>query len=87
MFGLETLDFERVSVQFGGRVETNRYSPETTSARGVLPDRSFTGFSGAVGIRVPTWQGGALVANYSHSYRAPALEELYNLDPPRQSSI
>jgi iron complex outermembrane receptor protein len=62
-------------------VENNRYNPEETEQRGILPDRSFTGFSGAVGIRVPTWQGGAFVANYSHSYRAPALEELYNNGP------
>jgi iron complex outermembrane recepter protein len=27
------------------------------------------------------WRDGAVVANYSHSYRAPALEELYNLGP------
>jgi iron complex outermembrane receptor protein len=83
VFGLETLDFERVSLQFGGRVETNRYSPEATDARGILPSRSFTGFSGAAGIRVPIWEGGAVVANYSHSYRAPSLEELYNLGPHR----
>jgi iron complex outermembrane receptor protein len=49
----------------------------------MLPDRSFTGFSGAAGIRVATWNGGSFVANYSHSYRAPALEELYNLGPHR----
>jgi iron complex outermembrane receptor protein len=30
---------------------------------------------------VPVWTGGAFVANYSHSYRAPALEELYNHGP------
>jgi iron complex outermembrane recepter protein len=81
VFALETLDFERVSLQFGGRVERNSYNPEETVQRGILPDRSFTGFSGAVGIRVGTWNGGALVANYSHSYRAPALEELYNNGP------
>lgn len=81
VFGLETLDFERASIQFGGRVENNRYNPEPTDNRGVLPSRRFTGFSGAAGIRVPTWTGGAFVANYSHSYRAPALEELYNLGP------
>jgi iron complex outermembrane receptor protein len=81
VFGLETLDFERLSVQFGGRVENNRYRPEETEERRILPNRSFTGFSGAVGIRVPTWKGGAFVANYSHSYRAPALEELYNNGP------
>ncbi len=83
VFGLETFDFEPVSLQFGGRVETNRYRPEATTARGILPDRDFTGFSGAVGIRVRTWEGGAFVANYSHSYRAPSLEELYNLGPHR----
>ncbi len=81
IFGLETLDFEQLSIQFGGRLETNRYSPEVTAKRGVLPDRNFTGASAAIGIRVPTWKGGAFVANYSHSYRAPALEELYNDGP------
>jgi iron complex outermembrane recepter protein len=81
VFGLETLNLERMSFQFGGRVENNRYNPEETEQRGILPNRSFTGFSGAVGIRVPTWANGAFVANYSHSYRAPALEELYNNGP------
>jgi len=82
-FGVETLDFEPVSLQFGGRVETNRYNPEATASRGVLPDRTFTGFSGAAGIRIKTWEGGAFVSNYTHSYRAPSLEELYNLGPHR----
>ena len=81
MFGVENLDYERVSLQLGGRVENNRYNPEVTDQRGILPDRSFTGFSGAAGIRIGTWNGGAFVANYSHSYRAPSLEELYNLGP------
>lgn len=81
VFGLQNLDFERVALQFGARLENNRYRPEVTEARGFLPDRDFTGFSGAAGIRVNTWNGGALVANYSHSYRAPSLEELYNLGP------
>lgn len=83
LFGLETLDFEPVSIQFGGRLETNRYRPEATDARGILPDRTFTGFSGAAGIRIRTWEGGAFVANYTRSYRAPTLEELYNLGPHR----
>lgn len=81
VFALETLNFEHASLQFGGRVETNRYSPTETAARGVLPNRNFTGFSGAVGLRVPTWTGGAFVTNFTHSYRAPALEELYNEGP------
>jgi iron complex outermembrane recepter protein len=81
VFGLQNLDFERVGLQFGARVENNRYVPIETDQHGLLPNRSFTGFSGAFGIRIPTWTNGAVVANYSHSYRAPSLEELYNNGP------
>jgi len=83
VFGVQTFDFERVSLQLGGRLENNRYNPEPSETRGILPDRGFTGFSGAAGIRVSTWKDGSFVANYSHSYRAPSLEELYNLGPHR----
>ena len=75
VFTLQELDFERVRFQFGGRVERNKYDPLGLSGR------SFTGFSGAAGVRFALWAGGALVANYTHSYRAPALEELYNFGP------
>ncbi len=74
LFGLEEFKFERLSLQLGARVENNRYDPVNPE----LLDRSFTGFSGAVGARFDLWKGGAFVANYSHGYRAPALEELYN---------
>ncbi|NOT46895.1 MAG: TonB-dependent receptor, partial [Acidobacteria bacterium] len=74
VFGLEEIKFERVSLQFGGRVENNRYDPVNTA----LKDRGFTGVSAAAGARFELWKGGAFVANYSHGYRAPALEELYN---------
>jgi iron complex outermembrane receptor protein len=81
VFALQTLEIEKASLQFGARVETNRYRPNPTTTRGVLPDRSFTGFSGAVGVRISTWTGGSFVTNYSHSYRAPSLDELYNEGP------
>src|SRR5215212_8823796 len=74
-FALQEIDFERVRFQLGGRVEHNGYNPTG------LIDRSFTGFSGAAGVRVALWEEGAFVANYTHSYRAPALEELYNDGP------
>ena len=77
VFGLEELNFDRVKFQFGGRIEHNSYDPEDAGLR----DRSFTGFSGGVGVNVPLWKGGAFVANYTHSFRAPALEELYNNGP------
>ncbi|MDQ3253470.1 MAG: TonB-dependent receptor [Acidobacteriota bacterium] len=72
VFGLEELNFERTVVQFGGRVETNRYNPDG------FQRRNFTGFSGSIGVRYPLFEGGSLVGNFSRSYRAPALEELYN---------
>jgi iron complex outermembrane receptor protein len=80
VFGLEKLDFERITFQFGGRFEHNGYDPAAILDR-PTPARAFDGFSGAVGMRIPTWKGGAFVANFSHSYRAPALEELYNRGP------
>jgi iron complex outermembrane receptor protein len=75
VFGLEELTYERLRFQFGARVENNAYNPVG------LPSRSFTGFSGAAGIYVPFRRDNALVINYTYSYRAPALEELYNNGP------
>jgi iron complex outermembrane receptor protein len=77
IFGLQELDFERVRFQLGGRLEHNRYLVDSED----LDNRSFTGFSGAAGIYVPLWRNGAFVTNYTHSFRAPALEELYNFGP------
>lgn len=76
VYALERVDFERVGFQFGGRVEQNGYKPE-----GGFRDRNFVGFSGSAGVRFNLWTGGAFVANYQHSFRAPALEELYNNGP------
>ncbi len=76
-FTLQDVDFERVQLQFGGRVDYNRYEPHG----GGFSNRSLTGFSGGIGARFDLWAGGAFVANYTDSFRSPALEELYNLGP------
>lgn len=76
VYGLERVDFESIGFQFGGRVEQNGYSPE-----GNFRKRNFLGFSGSAGMRLALWNGGSFVANYQHSFRAPALEELYNNGP------
>ncbi|MGH9969151.1 MAG: TonB-dependent receptor [Pyrinomonadaceae bacterium] len=76
VFGLERVDYERIGFQFGGRVEQIGYNPE-----GNFRKRNFAGFSGSAGVRVPLWTGGSFIANYQHSFRAPALEELYNNGP------
>lgn len=75
-FTVQNVDFDSgTRVQFGGRLEHNGYTPTG------LPQRSFTGFSGSAGVSQRLWNGGALAFNYTHSYRAPALEELYNNGP------
>ena len=88
VFTLQEADFEQVKFQFGGRLERQRYRP-AFSQRGQAQEgrvaeavnRTFTGASAAAGLHAGLWTGGALVANYAHSYRAPALEELYNFGP------
>lgn len=75
LYAAENYDLEKTRLSFGARVENNRYTPTGLRAR------SFTGISTALGISHRLWKDGAVVANYSHSYRAPALEELYNLGP------
>lgn len=77
-FALQELSFDRVALQFGARVENNRYKPANTT---LYDERSFTGFSGAVGARFRLWEGASFVTNFNSSYRTPALEELYNEGP------
>lgn len=79
LFGLETLDLEKVAFQFGARFEHSSFTPGQSVS--TLPERSFNGVSASAGIRVPLWQGGMFVTNYTHSFRAPALEELYDNGP------
>jgi iron complex outermembrane recepter protein len=74
-FAYEELGWERYKLQFGGRVEHNSYNPEE------LQDRTFDGFSGSVGFLANVTQKTVFATNYSHAYRAPALEELYNNGP------
>lgn len=75
VYALEQYAMERVRFQFGGRLETNRYQPEARI------NRTFTGFSGSVGMNARLWKDGAFVAAFTHSYRAPSVEELYNYGP------
>jgi iron complex outermembrane receptor protein len=78
VFGVQEMSFEKFTLQGGGRIEHTRYNSEGPEG---VDKKRFTGFSGALGMHVPTWQNGAFVANYTHSYRAPALEELFNNGP------
>jgi len=81
-FALEEINLKRVGFQFGARVENNRYRPSDSG----LLKRDITGFSGAFGVRVPFGEQVVFVANFSHSHRAPALEELYN-DGPHDDTL
>jgi len=93
VFAYEELDFGRFRVQVGGRVERNAYTvaPRAEGHDGgsgdlareppAVRDRTFTGASASVGIQVDLGENVAFVANVTRSYRAPALEELYNFGP------
>ena len=82
VFVLEELEYDHVKVQFGFRAERTMYTPRPLNASSrKFVDRTFTGFSGGIGARFDLWPGAALVANYTNSFRAPALEELYNSGP------
>ncbi|MEO6655069.1 MAG: TonB-dependent receptor, partial [Pyrinomonadaceae bacterium] len=81
-FILEQVNLERITFQFGGRVENSRYRPTDSS----LINRTLTGFSGAAGARFALWNNGAFVANYSHAERLPDLEELYD-DGPHDDTL
>jgi len=75
VFALEEVSFDRVALQFGARVETNRYRPRNTAD---YINRDFTGLSVAAAARFRLWEGASFIANVTSAYRAPALEELYN---------
>lgn len=91
VFGYEELDFGPHRVQLGGRVERNAYTVDPRAdgshaeANGVEPpvvrDRDFTGMSASVGFQTDLGADAAFVTNLTRSYRAPALEELYNFGP------
>jgi len=74
-FAVEQFDLKLLRLQLGGRLERTAYNPA-----GLRP-RSFTGLSAAAGIQRSLWEGGSAVLNYTHSFRAPALEELYAFGP------
>lgn len=76
-FALQTLTFKRIALQFGGRLENNRFDPLSTD----LENRNVTGFSGGLGTRFDLWKGGSFIANYTNSFRSPSLDELYNHGP------
>lgn len=76
-FIFEELKFGRFGLEFAGRLEHRRYDPRNE----FLPDRRFSGFSGAASAKYDAWKGGRFVASYKHSYRPPALDELYNHGP------
>ncbi|MEZ5422099.1 MAG: TonB-dependent receptor [Pyrinomonadaceae bacterium] len=76
-FVFEELKFGRLGLEFAGRLEHRRYDPRNA----LLPDRKFSGLSGAASAKYDAWEGGRFVASYKHSYRPPALDELYNHGP------
>jgi iron complex outermembrane recepter protein len=96
-FAYEELDLGRTRVQFGARLEHNRFGVDPRDHQddddhdhdddddhlepGPVRDRTFTGASASIGLRRALGTDSALVLNLTRSHRAPALEELYNFGP------
>ncbi len=95
-FAYEEIDLGRYQVQLGGRLERNHYtvgereagSHDAANAQDpgsleppAVRNRDFTGGSASIGFRAEMAPGNAIVANFTRSHRAPALEELYNFGP------
>ena len=91
-FVYEELGVGRYRVQFGGRAERNAYTVDPRGDAGFnqpvgtveppeVRNRAFTGASASVGVQTDLGHNLAVVANVTRSYRAPALEELYNFGP------
>lgn len=88
LFAYERLDFGRARMLLGGRFERTAYDVEAREAHSedkllapATRDRVFSGLSASAGLHVDLARGTALVATLARSYRAPALEELYNFGP------
>lgn len=91
-FAYEEVNFGRARVMFGGRLDRTTFDTEEREAAQLhlhddeeeidVPatrDRQFTGGSASAGVHLALAPGTALVTTLTRSYRAPALEELYNL--------
>jgi iron complex outermembrane receptor protein len=73
-FLFEELTWPHVTVQFGGRVDRNKYSPVD------FVERDFTDASGSVGLLLRPAAADdriTIAASVAHAARPPALEELY----------
>lgn len=75
-FAYEEYKFSpHVSLQFGGRLEHARFTPQGLDAR------SFTNVSGSVGLLVLPTDSTSIAFNLARAGRNPALEELYFVGP------
>jgi iron complex outermembrane receptor protein len=61
-----------VTLQFGGRIEHQRFTPKADE-----PARDFTNFSGSVGLLLMPTDAATIALSFARAARNPALEELY----------
>jgi iron complex outermembrane receptor protein len=79
VFLYEELGLHHVTLQFGGRIDYTSFEPQR-----VLPSRSFTEFSGSLGVLYTppiTGENFVIALSVARASRNPALEELYFFGP------
>ena len=73
LFAFEELDYDKWSLQFGGRIDGRDLDP----AEGMNPNRSFTGWSASVGTVFRPSEDSAVGVSLARSTKFPNAAELY----------
>jgi len=72
----EEIGSPHVTFQFGGRVDHSKYTPKED-----FDERSFTNFSGSLGLLVHPNDATTIAVSFARASRYPALEELFYHGP------
>ena len=82
VFTLQTFDFDRLTLEAGGRLERENASAQADATIGNPAEgRRFTSRSGSVGAGYRIATGWKIGANLTHTERAPDVEELFSNGP------
>jgi iron complex outermembrane recepter protein len=82
LFSLQTLDFGKLKLEAGGRIEHETAKARADETIGNPSERrSFNAYSGSLGASYALVEGVRLGLNLTHTERAPSAEELFSNGP------
>ncbi|MDG2175187.1 MAG: TonB-dependent receptor [Gammaproteobacteria bacterium] len=74
LFLVEDYHGENYTLELGARVNRDDYNPDN----GIAPDRNFSTFGASASLLLDLYSSASLGITWSHSERAPSVEELYS---------